>query len=202
MPEESTEFSLIGLIGLIFGFIVVLVFIGLIFAQNVMTSVSDLKQSEQFDSFAAAIGEVCGSQYHTSVWQRTLVVFEEYAIQYKPYATDFSDAEKVDELGCSTRCLCLLRDDKALKCKPMETYEQQSCRNIEIKQKLESLLLTRIDYLSLPSGVTGKSVTPCKYRLNIRWDSGNVIVEGQFQEITTSPGKGSWIPIGWATDRC
>jgi len=195
MPEGSTEFSLTGLIGLIFGLMVVLVFIGLIFAQNLMSTVSDIKQSEQFDALTAAIGEVCGSQYHTSVWGRSLVVFEGYRIQYEDYATDFADPQKVSELGCNVNCLCLLRNGKAIKCKPMSTYEQQDCKNAKVMQTHFGVVNTR---LQIPSFIIGKADEGCKYRLTLSWEKGDVVISGDTMKLTPAAGGlwPDWLPLG------
>jgi hypothetical protein len=196
MAEQSTEFTLTGLVGLIFGLIVVLVFFALVFAQNVMSTVADSKQAEQFEALMSGIEKVCGSQYHSSVYGLSITVFEEYQIKYAPNSAGFTDSAKVEELGCNTKCICALHDDKAIRCKSMIALKEAGCKNAEVKENTG--LLGGYQPLSLPyiSFLGDQASSTCKYRLSLWWDNGNVVAGGEAQEVTRATGQGEWTDIG------
>ena len=199
MGEQTTELSLVGLIGLVIGVLIVFIFFGLVFVNKILTSVSDSKQTEQFTKLFEAIVDVCGDPSHPSKSNLYITVYEGYRIAYKDHPDEFDipdHSRDLVEKMCPNKCMCLFHMEKPIHCTSLTKLDKSDCRNMKIQQWVgRHLLPDSKEDLSFPRKILGiETDFACKYRINIYWEDNNVVLAGEAQKLTTSPGKGGWGP--------
>ena len=197
MVEQSTEITLGGMIGLLLGVIVVIIFFGIALKDNVLTGISDMNQKEQLITLYDAAAKVCTTKHTVS--KTYVTVFEDYQIVYKDSVDDMENKGAFERLGCYKKCLCVYRGKHPLECKSLVNLENLDCQAADMKK------VTRLGFktdLKMPENPILQEPMTCKYELTLSWVNGDIEVSGRTQAITRM-GSGkimSWVP--WGSGHC